>query len=1154
VNIVGGKDAQMLADRYDALWLEAAKELSGDDASKAERPLEDLIDFSAAAFGRDHERTLAARSLLGRLLIEYHRADEAIDVLRHVLQIVIASPTNDFDTAESFFDLGRALDKSGKDTEAMDYYEAAYRIYCRAIGPDEPATVLAAQGLAEMGRVAHDYESAERWFRVALNSEAAARGRQSESGAHSLNNLAETLFALGRADEAAPLAEEALEIRHSLFGADSPQYKRSLFVVGEIALSRGDAERVSRVVAESTEKDDPNSLSAPVSFLLSYLEFLGNTERAIQICEQAIASESDHPVRDDQVPGQYRWLRFRLGEMYTSAGNWAPAKKWLLEAFESEAVFLSDELGKRSHRQIKQLLSESRARIAPLLLSLCGDLATTADELKSSYAVVQGRKSIETRLLKMQKRSFVTNPALTVMTGGNFEQLQAVGGEMNQVLGDLRDARRQWIWNLIESARDGPREPEDPLADQVEFLERRLASYVGARALDWELLGIGAAAPQLTETEVLIEFVLVQGAQPAYHAFVVGPGDSIHLRSLGDAQSIDLALAQLRGYVVDEPPGPNDTNPPWRRRAQFLSNRLLRPLFDLIQEAEKLYVAPDGDLFTLPFDLLPVDEANLLIDRWALSYVWHGSELNEFTVSRGSPSKAEQSLVVSSPAFSAAGEASPPPRFEALPFADREGVYVAEKLGVPRLQGLAATKDAVLTASSPEVIHLATHSFYIPPPAVRDRDVPDTVLYRARSGLTEPMERSGIALAGADIELNQPTLTSSGILFASEVLDLDLRGTDLVVLSSCQSGLGDPSPGEGIQGLRRAFRAAGARTVVSSLWKVPDEATCRFMEVFYDRLLAQVPRGEALREAKKTLRDQYRNDPLFWAGFVLDGVDSPLYRFDPSRQLTFGSFSGIEFSFQEALDHIAHRKWDKALHCLELVLDSPNANDELIASAAYEKAGVLRKSGRLKEALDVYNALIHDVHTPAERVPAAVADRGLTRQLAGDLDGAYLDYTSAIHSVPAADERRSALLVNRGAVLSNQGKWDQAIADCDEVLADAAAPADQRVMAALNRADYHRLTGRYTEARLDAIALTEMPEAQNSPLRPKGFLLIALCDLSEGKLADAIDQIRLCLDARGNSAPKGSRSALRAAQKLVRRAREDEAAPALKALIVRLIQ
>jgi CHAT domain-containing protein len=97
------------------------------------------------------------------------------------------------------------------------------------------------------------------------------------------------------------------------------------------------------------------------------------------------------------------------------------------------------------------------------------------------------------------------------------------------------------------------------------------------------------------------------------------------------------------------------------------------------------------------------------------------------------------------------------------------------------------------------------------------RGGPDTLLFRARSVLAEPMERSGIALTGADRELNTPTASSPGILFGSEVLDLDLGGTDLTVLSSCQSGLGDPHPGDGIQGLRRAFRAAGARTVVSSL-------------------------------------------------------------------------------------------------------------------------------------------------------------------------------------------------------------------------------------------------------------------------------------------------------------------------------------------------
>jgi CHAT domain-containing protein len=79
------------------------------------------------------------------------------------------------------------------------------------------------------------------------------------------------------------------------------------------------------------------------------------------------------------------------------------------------------------------------------------------------------------------------------------------------------------------------------------------------------------------------------------------------------------------------------------------------------------------------------------------------------------------------------------------------------------------------------------------------------------------MQRSGIALAGANLDLAQPSAESPGVLFAAEILDIDLRGTDVAVLSSCQSGLGDVLPGDGIQGLRRAFRAAGVKTVVSSL-------------------------------------------------------------------------------------------------------------------------------------------------------------------------------------------------------------------------------------------------------------------------------------------------------------------------------------------------
>jgi CHAT domain-containing protein len=144
----------------------------------------------------------------------------------------------------------------------------------------------------------------------------------------------------------------------------------------------------------------------------------------------------------------------------------------------------------------------------------------------------------------------------------------------------------------------------------------------------------------------------------------------------------------------------------------------------------------------------------------------------------------------------------------------------------------------------------------------------------------DPRLRSGLALAGANRwrERAEKGL-SDGLLTALEVEGLDLWGTELVVLSACETGLGELQVGEGALGLRRAFQLAGAQTVLASLWKVPDDETERLMTAFFRHWLGGVEPAEALRQAQleliRTLRQgvgtRRTAPPLYWAGFVCHG-------------------------------------------------------------------------------------------------------------------------------------------------------------------------------------------------------------------------------------------------------------------------------------------
>jgi CHAT domain-containing protein len=146
--------------------------------------------------------------------------------------------------------------------------------------------------------------------------------------------------------------------------------------------------------------------------------------------------------------------------------------------------------------------------------------------------------------------------------------------------------------------------------------------------------------------------------------------------------------------------------------------------------------------------------------------------------------------------------------------------------------------------------------------------------------IDNPLLRSGLALAGANTWLKRDTLpeeAEDGILTAEDVSGMNLSNTEIVVLSACQTALGEVIIGEGVFGLQRAFVLSGAQTLIMSLWKVPDEQTKELMIDFYKRLLSCKPRAEALRESQLAMKEKYPN-PYFWGAFICQGNPGPLLK------------------------------------------------------------------------------------------------------------------------------------------------------------------------------------------------------------------------------------------------------------------------------------
>lgn len=989
--------------------------------------------------------------------------------------------------AEAAHELGLLYDRCMRYEEALDAHLAAFDLRNRLLGTDDMLTNLSCYEVGEISRVLHRYEEAEYYLARALDVEG-ANPSGGDFTAKLFNNLAEVYTNLGRYDDAAPLFEQALRLRVAAGGQDGERALRTRAALARMKLLRGGEAKAVLAEAQSViDKSGGASRSTWLILLADARLACGDAEGALRIYSaffsQVPAAEIGRGVPFETYLDLLRGLLIghSIGQAW---GKVLEAAAGMPEIAEHQLVEL---LRRSAEVQVDRVLGRLLDIQALWLTALWRSDTLEGPAVQAAFGFVQMMKGLRTRYIRLRQPGNAQVQILHApQDAARLAQRWSKIRELEDALVESRLAaadRRSWERDFKTIARRA----------HLRSLEREAAAGVDDLEALFDLRPVGGVA--LPQAAAGIEIVRVPdvcgvhlGASAPLHrylGFAMPSGNPAvpRLVHFGLAAEVDRAVAELRRSLADDPPAvPGAPRPAWMRLAGFLGKKLLSPCWAQIAEARDLLCAPDGSWAALPLDLLTTPEGQPLGERFAISGCMRLAEVSRHRelVRRGSAP-----LVLAGPDFDlphafTAARGRPSPHgdlaallpeggFSGLPAAAEEGAEVGRLLGVEALTGVWALRQELLANESPELLHIATHGFVLPGDSEDPLQLAAPIgnALQRRAVLDDPLQRCGLVFAGANAALlgrPLPEPAGDGIVYGAAVQQLNLQQTDLVYLSACRSGIGELTPGDGIHGLRRAFLAAGCRSVVATLWDVPDDSSRIFSTAFYSAMLAGRSRIDALREARDLLKARHPQDPLHWAGFVLDGDTGPLRRFSPLADLKVAS---LNFKRWMASD----TDGEKAMHNLAAGIVSGGDQSEVLTVKLLREAIAKAKPGQegladlLAHHADLANHL-GDNERAIGDYERAIRDGGLEpgrrqafqyniakiRQQSGQLQEAVDAYTALLAERPEP-VLRATTLVNRSLAYWLLGDTAAALADAGAVVDDTEAPVIQRWMARVNRAE-----------------------------------------------------------------------------------------------------
>lgn len=781
---------------------------------------------------------------------------------------------------------------AGNYSEALRYENEAVELL-KSLDGGSPSHGYATSlsNLALYNAAVGNYDEHIRLETEALAIRAQSESRESAAYASSLNALATSNFILGRRDEAIRLGTEALDIRRRIFGENHPEYAIALsnlsiyrFESGERQQASAMASDAMRRIEASAGKSHPYYATA-LNNLAAYRYYADSISDAITLNREALALR--HETLGEQHP-DYAVSLCNLANLYSETSDVANLSQCALKATALKTRFLTSTFSDLTTAERNLYWQRNRRWFTADLQQYAHDFPTDS-LISNGYNAILLAKGVllnsEMEISRLLLQS--GDPTLA----DDYRRLQADRMILNRQY-EKPVARRELS--------------TDSLSRAIADLERSLISrskaygdYTRRLSVTWPQV-----ASALSEGEMAVEFVAYpiddDASSSRYIAYVLRHG-------MTRPAMVPICLSSQ----LDAIPAASLYTTPDAARL------IWQPLDSLMAGVETVYFSPDGQLYNIAIESLPAYDGNGMTDD---SRRLHRLSSTRLLASRREPRASTRATLYGGMQYSMSPDemqvdgqryrTAASMRHRAsrslldsinrrcasslyLPASLTEvneisSTLSASGIATTTLTGTEGTETSfkALSGQAGDIAHIATHGFYWSPDDMRapsrlkflqlDNQAPS---YTEDKALT----RSGLLFAGAENALRgheTPDGADDGVLTAKEISMLDLRSLDLVVLSACQTGLGEITS-DGVLGLQRGFKKAGAGALMMSLWKVDDDATRLFMSRFYASLTSGVPRHDAMRDARNHLRRYTAPDgstpyaaPSYWAAFILlDSLD-----------------------------------------------------------------------------------------------------------------------------------------------------------------------------------------------------------------------------------------------------------------------------------------